>query len=285
LADRIEVPFLSAGNWGGLGLHLRGNVTAFTASKSKFKWLEMHEPRVLLTVRDPRGFFRRKEEDWPLPRTQWTKYWLDAATKSVASDPAPAKSEIGYAALSEEVTFMSPPFATDTEFTGPVAAKLFVSSTTTDMDIFLTLRAFDPNGTEVTFVGANDPQAPVSQGWLRASQRKLDPARSKPHLPYHPHDEVSKLTPDNVYEVDVEIWPTSIVYPQGYRLGLTIGGKGFERPEATGLMKGSGLFLHNDPADRPASEFGGFNRILTGGDSASYLLLPMIPSQRGGNLD
>ena len=157
------MPFLSARNWGGLGLHLRGNVTAFTASKSKFKWLEMHEPRVLLTVRDPRGFFRRKEEDWPLPRTQWTKYWLDAATKSVASDPAPAKSEIGYAALSEEVTFMSPPFATDTEFTGPVAAKLFVSSTTTDMDIFLTLRAFDPNGTEVTFVGANDPQAPVAR--------------------------------------------------------------------------------------------------------------------------
>jgi predicted acyl esterase len=105
--------------------------------------------------------------------------------------------------------------------------------------------------------------------------------RSKPHLPHHPHDEVSKLTPGSVYEVDVEIWPTSIVYPQGYRLGLTIGGRDFERPEATGLMKGSGLFLHNDPADRPPSEFGGFNRILTGGDTASHLLLPMIPSGEG----
>jgi uncharacterized protein len=48
-------------------------------------------------------------------------------------------------------------------------------------------------------------------------------------------------------------------------------------------MKGSGLFLHNDPTDRPPSEFGGFNRILTGGDTASHLLLQMIPSEGRGS--
>src|SRR5258705_7972731 len=53
------------------------------------------------------------------------------------------------------------------------------------MDLFVTLRAFDANGAEVTFKGANDPQVPVSQGWLRVSQRKLD-ARSKPYRPFHP---------------------------------------------------------------------------------------------------
>jgi uncharacterized protein len=311
VADRIEVPLLSAGNWGGLGLHLRGNVAAFTSAKSSLKWLEMHtdthfasmyladavvlqkrffaaflkgeengwkdEPRVLLTIRDPRGFIRRKEADWPLPRTQWTRYWLDASGKSVVDTLPVVMSDISYSALSEEVKFVSSPFAEDTEFTGPVAAKLFVSSSTTDMDLFLTLRAFDSDGREVTFVGANDPHAPVSQGWLRVSQRKIDLANSKPYLPYHPHDEHQKLEPGTVYEVDVEIWPTSIVYPKGYRLGLTIGGKDFERPEAVSLMKGSGLFLHTDPIDRPIAEFGGINRIFTGGEHASHLLLPKIP--------
>ena len=124
------------------------------------------------------------------------------------------------------------------------------------MDLFLTLRVFDPHGGEVTFVGANDPKAPVSQGWLRVSQRKIDPARSRPDKPYHPHDERLPVVPGETYEVDVEIWPTSIVVPVGYTLALTIAGKDFERPETQGLMKGSGIFLHDDPADRPDALFG-----------------------------
>ncbi|MGE5146992.1 MAG: CocE/NonD family hydrolase C-terminal non-catalytic domain-containing protein, partial [Candidatus Eiseniibacteriota bacterium] len=157
------------------------------------------------------------------------------------------------------------------------AAKLFVSSSTTDMDLFLTLRAFDPAGKEVTFVGANDPQAPVTQGWLRASHRKLDAKRSKPGRPFHPHDEIQKLEPGEIYEVDVEFWPTCIVIPKGWRLAVTIGGRDFERPEATTFMKGSGLFLHNDPDDRGTPEFAGVNTIHSGGRFPSHLLMPLIP--------
>jgi predicted acyl esterase len=285
IAGRIKTPFLSAGNWGGLGLHLRGNITAFIEAASTDKWLEMHtdthfasiylpeavalqqrffgcflkgeangfrdEPRLLLTIRDPRAPHRRKADAWPLPQTQWTRYHLDAASRSMSTTVASAAATVAYEALKEEVTFLTAPITTDMEFTGPVAAKLFVSSSTIDMDLFLTLRAFDQDGAEVTFIGANDPQAPVSQGWLRVSHRKADPAKSTPYRPYHPHDEIAKLRPGEVYEVVVEIWPTSIVCRRGYRLGLTIGGKDFERAHATGLMKGSGLFLHNDPDDRP----------------------------------
>lgn len=173
------------------------------------------------------------------------------------------------------MTLRSAPFDEDTEFTGPVAAKLFVSTSTADMDLFLTLRVFDPDGAEVTFVGANDPKAPISQGWLRVSHRKSE--RSRPYKPYHPHDERWPVRPGEVYEVDVEIWPTSIVVPAGYRLALTIGGKDFERPDVEGLMKGSGLFLHDDPADRPDDLFGGIDTIHTGGDRSSYLLMPLVP--------
>ena len=309
--ERIKVPFLSAGNWGGLGLHLRGNVIGFEQAASPQKWLEMHddthfasmylaeavalqmrffdhflkgeangfdkEPPVLLTIRDPRGFTRRKENEWPLARTEWVKFALDATNTSLGEKSAGASAKAQYQALSEGVTFRSAPFAQDTEFTGPLAAKLFVSSSTTDLDLFVTLRAFNSAGKEITFKGANDPEAPVSQGWLRVSQRKLDPARSKPYRPFHPHDGHEKLTPGTVYEADVEIWPTSIVIPKGYTLALTISGQDFARPGATGMMKGSGIFMHDNATDRPAQEFAGANTIYTGGDTASYLLLPRVP--------
>ena len=96
------------------------------------------------------------------------------------------------------------------EITGPVAVKLFVSSDTTDADLFLVLRLFEPNGKEVTFIGSNDPRVPVGLGWLRASHRKLDPKETKPYRPYHTHDEIQPLKPGEPVELDIEILPTSI---------------------------------------------------------------------------
>jgi hypothetical protein len=61
-----------------------------------------------------------------------------------------------------------------------MAAKLFVSSETTDADLFLVVRLFDPDDQEVTFMGALDPNTPLAQGWLRASHRALDPEKTLP---------------------------------------------------------------------------------------------------------
>jgi uncharacterized protein len=306
-------PFLSAGNWGGLGLHLRGNVEGFEKAASRQKWLEMHtdthfasmylpnavalqmrffdyflkgedngwdkQPQLILTIRDPRGSLRRDENEWPLARTRWTPYYLDARRGNLAAGPPSEPGQATYDAVGDGVTFQSAPFGVDSEFTGPVAAKLFVSTTGSDMDLFLTLRLFDPGGDEVTFVGANDPRAPISQGWLRVSHRKTDPSRSRPQKPCHAHDERLPVEPGKVYEIDIEIWPTSIVAPAGYRLALTVSGRDIERPDAEGLMRGSGIFLHNDPADRSEEVFGGVATIHTDEGRASYLLLPLIPSR------
>ncbi|MGH8953167.1 MAG: CocE/NonD family hydrolase, partial [Acidimicrobiia bacterium] len=40
--SKIQVPLLSAGNWGGAGLHLRGNVDGFVRAGSEQKYLELH---------------------------------------------------------------------------------------------------------------------------------------------------------------------------------------------------------------------------------------------------
>src|SRR5262249_48653536 len=104
----------------------------------------------------------------------------------------------------------------------------------------------------VTFIAAPEPKAPVTQGWLRVSQRKLDPQRSIEYLPYYPHDERQLLEPGEIYEVDLEIWPTGLAVPAGSRLTLTIQGKDFERPGATGPLRGVAWFTHDDPTDRPS---------------------------------
>ena len=74
----------------------------------------------------------------------------------------------------------------------------------------------------------NDPRTPIGLGWLRASHRKLDPKRTLPYRPWHTHDEEWPLTPGEPVELDVEIWPTCIVVPPGYRIGLTVRGKDYE---------------------------------------------------------
>ena len=161
-----------------------------------------------------------------------------------------------------------------------------MSSETNDADIFLALRLYDPTGKEVAFIGSNDPRTPIGLGWLRASHRKTDSNKSKPYRPWHTHDEDWPLTPNQPVELDVEIWPTSIVIPAGYQLGLNVRGKDYEYDgtdagvaHAPYPMKGVGPFLHRNPKDRPADIFGGVNTLHFSNEMKPYLLLPVIPKK------
>jgi predicted acyl esterase len=144
---------------------------------------------------------------------------------------------------------------------------------------------FAPDGREVVFQGSNDPHAPIGLGWLRASHRKLDPKLTLPYRPYHTHDEVQPLTPGVPVELDVEIWPTCIVVPPGYRVGLAVRGKDYRWEDGPpvnipGLpyeMAGVGPFLHTHPADRPPEVFGAEVTLHFDPARPNYLLLPVIP--------
>jgi hypothetical protein len=194
-------------------------------------------------------------------------------------------ASVRYAGLGDGVTFLTAPLPRDTEITGPIAAKLFVSSETTDADLFLVLRVFTPNMAEVTYQGALDPHTPIAQGWLRASHRKLDPELTLPYRPYHTHDDKQPLRPGQAYELDVEIWPTSIVVPAGHRVGLTVRGRDYEYPggPSTGLgtlgavFTGVGPFKHDDATDRPPEIFAKTVTIHCGPSRRSHVLLPIIP--------
>lgn len=317
---QIEAPLLSAANWGGMGLHTRGNFEGWLAAGSKQKWLEVHgdthfthfyskygeglqkrffghflkgedtgwkeQPRVSVNVRHPdETFVLRAENEWPLARTQWAKFYLHPQGLALATGEPAGATTLSYETSGDGLTFSTPPLTRSVEITGPVAAKLWVSSDTADADLFLALRVFDPADKEVTFIGSNDPRVPVGLGWLRASQRKLDPKKSLPYRPWHSHDEEQPLKPGEPVELDVEIWPTSIVVPPGYRLALSVRGKDYEvdgtdiaLPNAPYPMKGVGPFLHIDPNDRPPAIFGGRNTLHFAAGKQPYLLLPVIPA-------
>ncbi len=192
---------------------------------------------------------------------------------------------MSYAGLGDGVTFLGAPLAAETEITGPIAAKLWVSSATADADLFLVLRVFGPDMKEITFQGALDPHTPIAQGWLRASHRKLDASLSEPYRPYHTHDERQALTPGEIYELDIEIWPSCIVAPAGFRLALTVRGRDYQWPGGAGaglgtlgaVFTGVGPFRHDDAQDRPAAVFGGDVTIHAGPGRPSHVLLPIIP--------
>jgi uncharacterized protein len=316
---QINAPLLSAGNWGGMGLHTRGNFEGYLRAGSKQKWLEVHgdthfthfysnygealqrrffghslkgedtgwsrQPRVSLNIRHPHEkFVLRSENEWPLARTQWTKYFLQPEGLALSAQPSAMVTALEYETTGDGLTFRTLPITKSLEFTGPVAAKLWVSSETTDADLFLALRLLDPDGREITFIGSNDPRVPVGLGWLRASHRKRDPAQSLPYRPWHTHDEEWPLQPGEPVELDIEIWPTSIVVPPGHRLALTVSGKDYEvdgrdiaLPNAPYPMKGVGPFVHIDRDDRPAAIFATRNTLHFAAGRQPYLLLPIIP--------
>jgi putative CocE/NonD family hydrolase len=141
--DRIAVPLLSAANWGGQGLHLRGNIEGFMRAASRQKWLEVHgdshwsmfytdygvalqkaffdfflkgevngwdaRPRVQLQVRHIDRFVERQENGWPLARTQWTRLFLNGETMALNTPPTTGSWRREFAALGDGVTFSTPP--------------------------------------------------------------------------------------------------------------------------------------------------------------------------------
>ena len=140
---------------------------------------------------------------------------------------------------------------------------LWVSSTTEDLDIFATIRNIDRDGRDVWEIGQQQQNVPVAKFCLRASHRRLDETRAQPHRPYHRHERRQWLKPNQPVRLDVEIWPTCMVFRKGHRIRLDI------QPRDGA---GSAPYTHYS-----ADYNTGDNTILTGGSTASHLLLPVIP--------
>ncbi|MDG2088370.1 MAG: CocE/NonD family hydrolase [Arenicellaceae bacterium] len=302
--DKIKVPFYSSGNWGGWNHHLRGNVEAYmlsTAANKKMQihigghtdafyseegktellrwydyWLKdidtgiMDEPPVKLCIRSSVNECEwRFENEWPLERTEYTTYYLSGDSAGVVGDSIhdvklttskpENEQELTYSAGPEAynranqglptVSFVTEPLEEDVELTGHIKLVMWVSSETDDLDVFAYIRDMAPDGTVET----------ATRGILQASHRKLDSEKSTPYRPYHTHDEEQKLTPGEVVPIEVEIWATSMIFEAGHRIRLDVNAH-------DGQHYFAAYNLEN-------------NTIYTGGDHASYVVLPIIPAK------
>ena len=163
------------------------------------------------------------------------------------------------------ISFETPPLPDNLEVTGPLAATFWVSSSSEDMDLFLTLRNIDADGNEIMETGQQGAPVPVAKGWLRVSHRELDPDLSLPYRPYHKHMWRLYLKPGEIVKIDVEIWPTSMVFKRGHRIRLDV------QPR-DGVGSASYMHYHADYNT-------GTNTIHAGGKYESFLLLPVIPAR------
>ena len=291
--DRIKIPVLLMARWSGWPIHLAGAFQAWEGIGAPKKmmimetqetsgprrpwrdhqdiilrwydhWLKgkdtgmMEEPPIRILVKGRNAF--RDEHEWPLARTQWTRFWLQSGG-ALASDGPGTDGKEGFSndpyivqgKLAPGPDFATAPLANDLEITGPIALYLSAAIDRPDATWVVTIKDQSPDGSARV----------VTKGWLRASHRKLDPARSRPYKPYHPHLESEPAPVNEVVEYAIEIRETSMTFLKGHRLVLEVRGQDTQTEDP--------IWYHLcSPVETR-------HTVHYGVRHPSYLLLPVIP--------
>jgi putative CocE/NonD family hydrolase len=335
--DKITTPVWIVGPQSGVVLHQLGSTETYVRSTSvaarKFDfvdawfprsyapstvaehmrffdyWLKdidngiMDEPPVRVQVRTGNAaVYTLNEQEWPIARTEYVKYYLDAQHSDWTGDehgrrmfrlaptapsdersttwdafldlgmavPAPLGRVGGTPRWATGISFISDPMSEDMTLVGYMKAGLWVSSSSTDLDVHISLRVIDADDRELRYeaiVLPMDPNFahPVGAGSLKVSHRRLDAARSTDYLPVHTHTEAdyAPLDPGEIVEIEVGLAPSTALIRKGYRLQLDI------QPSS--------------PAGIPSRAYdesyhdGATNTVYTGPDHVSYVQLPLLP--------
>ena len=134
----------------------------------------------------------------------------------------PAGPAGGFDPARRVLTFSSPPLEDELEMIGFPRLVLHASSTAADTDFFVRISEQYPQPAEERAKGLNPPSQLVSMGWLRASHRALDPARSSEAEPFYSHAHPEPLAPGQVYRFDIRIEPQAYRFKRGSRIRLEI---------------------------------------------------------------
>lgn len=243
---------------------VKGFLDAFLKGEDHGGWTDGTRPPVDLVLRKgnvgynnpeaEKSFQRRFEHEWPLSRTEYTKFYLTPDKQLTLEAPSLHYDRISYLALGninspQFVQFTSYQLPAETEITGYIVAHLNVSVTPlpegtvpTDIDLFLTLRHFSADGTEIYYTGITGEPVPLCKGWQRVSLRKVNKEHPlhREWLPYRDYfsSDVLPVVVGEIYPIDVEIWATNVIAEKGDRFALEV---------ASGDTQGSGLFGHDTP--------------------------------------
>jgi predicted acyl esterase len=218
----------------GFWSHLR-YLTDKALNRQMLRWFDhwlkgvdtgiMDEPAV--AIFDPGTRAWRYENEYPIARTAWTKYYLAGSTSPGAepgrlqTEPPGEERPDGYrmpdayaqiAAGKPVLAYATPPLEADLRVWGPLQLNLFAASDRIDTAFFVKVVDVMPDGKAV----------PVGKGLLKASFRAVDAAKSKPGQPWHPFTRQDLLEPGRVYEFQIEIVPIFRTFKAGHRLQVEI---------------------------------------------------------------
>jgi predicted acyl esterase len=301
--SQIDVPTYAVTGWPN-DLHLRGTIEAWRQIASPHKYLDVHGgkewaefysdwayvrqkaffdhflkgigndvpswPKVRLAQRKGGSAWTfRQEHEFPLTRAQYRSLFLDTQSGSLTTDQPASIHSVSYLSTDPKgAALFDYRFDTTTEITGYSKLRLWVAATgTNDADLFVGLVKLDAQGEFVKFTFSQMfDDGPIVLGWLRVSQRELDPILSRPERPVLKHARHQWLISDEPVQVDIEIWPTSVVFEPGETLRVIVKGTQLTH------HPGSGFEIQYGPLNNA-----GDHVLYSGGRYDSHLLIPIIP--------
>ena len=205
----------------------------------------------------------RNEEEWPPIRSEEVPYFLHPSgvlrneqvtaeqsgrdtfeyvptvgAMSLENQPGAAISMPLDQRLDEalSLTYATKPLKRDVEVTGYPRAMLFVSSSAEVAAFVAKLSDVAPDGSSSL----------VTRGWLNATHREG-------------HEDPSYLDPGEIYELKIDMDPTSYMFREGHRMRLAISGSDFPRIWPTPHQA--------------------VNDVYRDTEHASRLILPTVPAQ------
>ncbi len=267
-------------------------------------------PKVRVSVLNPGGkdIVDRVEKDFPIPRTQYQKLYLDTAKNSLNKNVITAENYTEYDSDRKKSGIrFDMKVAEDTEILGYMKLRLWVEALDhDDMDLYVTVEKRRPSGLPYKFTLG--PGMDMSaKGYIRASLRALDKAKSTEENPRQSMAQEQKLHAGEIVPLDILIWPMGLKFKKGDILRVTVSPyktkkmwtgpfklkmakinlpkEGFtympdERCEMY-TIGGEEMFAGSkvDTAEMPKDHNKGRHRIYTGGKYDSYLYLPVIPEK------
>jgi uncharacterized protein len=290
--EQIEVPAYLGSSWDFHAFHLRGTFDAWQRISSTTKrmlvgpslrptrpWAAYHMealrwydlflkdldsgvlegPPIRLWVNGEERW--RGEQEWPLARTEWKDFRLDAngglgeavpesGERVLANDPADDKSTL---LGTPRLVYRSEPSDSAIEVTGPLQLDLRFTSTATDTDWIVRFSDEAPDGTV----------RELTRGWLRSSHRSVDPELSSVADPWHPHVNPEPITPGETVDLQIGIVPTCNVFKPGHKMRLDIS-------NVDNLLGNTFVGVRRTIAN------GATNTVLHG-PNATHLRIPQIP--------
>ncbi len=342
--EKIDVPAYIVASYTN-PIHTYGTLEGYRRISSKEKWLRIHNtgewddyyhkghteelrmffdrylkdenngwenmPKVRISVLNPGGkdVVDRVEDEFPIPRTEYRKLYLDTTKKILKKSSVCKENYIEYNSDRKKrgISF-DMKITEDTEITGYMKLRLWVSAPDNDdMDLFVKVEKRRPCGLPYKF--SIGPGMDVSaKGYIRTSLRALDEAKSTEENPRQSMLKEQKLKDGEIVPVDVLIWPIGLKFKKGDLLRLTVAPyktkkmwsgpfklkmakitlpkEGYtympdEKPDMY-TIGGTEMFAGSkvDTAEMPKDHNKGRHRIYAGGKYDSFLYAPIVPDKK-----